>query len=573
MSAPVDGRDGAIASGGYSRPGVREDVDLRLDANEGRPPSRAWLHRVGLDDPAAVAGYPDAARLERRLAEQHGVDPEQVLVTAGADEAIDRACRVALDGGRALLLPVPTFEMFEVYARTAGATVIEVPWGREWPRRAVLERLDTRVGMVAMVSPNNPTGRVATVEDLDAVADALPEGTLLLLDAAYGDFTEGDLTAHALERGDVLVLRSFSKSHGLAGMRVGYAAGPAECIARLRAAGGPYPVAGPSLKVAEASLASEARAEAERTWTQVREEREILREQLLSSGASCEPSEANFVLARVRDAAFVDDALQSLGIAVRRWPGRDGLEDALRIGCPADPGDFDRLRRAFRAILTPEALLFDMDGVLADEGPSFREAIRATAEDFGLRVTRADIGRVKAAGSCNDDWELTHRLLREAGVAVDFPTVRDRFEEHYQGAPGRPGLWVREELLVEEALLRELSFHRPLGVVTGRPRRDAERFLERFGLDDLFDVLVGMEDAPAKPDPEPVRLALSRLGVSSAWMVGDTPDDALAARGAGVVPLGILPPDPTDAVGAEALRRAGCVRVLDSLSDLRSLLP
>ena len=95
-----------------------------------------------------------------------------------------------------------------------------------------------------MVSPNNPTGGVATRGDLDAVAEALPPSTVLLLDAAYGDFADDDLTAHALERGDVIVLRSFSKAFGLAGLRVGYAAGPAHWIARLRVAGGPYPVPG-----------------------------------------------------------------------------------------------------------------------------------------------------------------------------------------------------------------------------------------------------------------------------------------------------------------------------------------
>lgn len=573
MSAARDSRGSVGIPAGYRRPRIREDVDLRLDANEGRPPSAAWLRGLALDDPSRVAGYPDAGPLERRLAERHGLASEQVLVTAGADEAIDRACRVALTPDRALLLPVPTFEMFELYARSASAPVVRVDWSGEWPRRAVLERLDTRVGMVAMVSPNNPTGSVATVEDLDAVADTLPEGSLLLLDAAYGDFSDEDLTAHALERGDVVVLRSFSKAHGLAGLRVGYAAGPTEWIARLRAVGGPYPVAAPSLRVAEAALDDEAMTEAGRVWRRVREERRLLREELVAMGAACQPSQANFVLARVGDSAFVDQALQSLGIAVRRWPGREGLGDALRIGCPAGVDDFNRLRRALRSVLAPEAMLFDMDGVLADEGPSFREAIRATAAGFGLEVTREDIGRVKAAGSCNDDWELTHRLLQQAGIAVDFETVRARFEEHYQGGPGREGLWAREELLVAVEELRELSRRFRLAVVTGRPRRDAERFLERFDLLELFDVLVGMEDAAAKPDPEPVRLALARLGVRAAWMIGDTPDDVLAARGAGVVPLGILAPDPADAVPAEALRRAGCVRVLDSLSDLRSLLP
>ncbi len=78
--------------------------------------------------------------------------------------------------------------------------------------------------------------------------------------------------------------------------------------------------------------------------------------------------------------------------------------------------------------------------------------------------------------------------------------------------------------------------------MTGRPRVDADRFLERTGIAGCFRTVVTMEDAPIKPDPTPVRLALERLGVATAWMVGDTPDDTRAARGAGVLPMGVVAP-------------------------------
>ena len=114
---------------------------------------------------------------------------------------------------------------------------------------------------------------------------------------------------------------------------------------------------------------------------------------------------------------------------------------------------------------------------------------------------------------------------------------------------------------------------RPLALVTGRPRRDAERFLERFGLADLFDVVVTREDAALKPDPAPVRLALERLGVERAWMVGDTPDDLVAARGAGVLPLGVVPPGADPSRTRTTLEAAGAARVLSRTEDLTALLP
>ena len=110
-----------------------------------------------------------------------------------------------------------------------------------------------------------------------------------------------------------------------------------------------------------------------------------------------------------------------------------------------------------------------------------------------------------------------------------------------------------------------------LGIVTGRPRADALRFLRQHDLESLFDAIVCMEDAPAKPSAEPVRQALRQLGVRRAWLAGDTPDDIVAARDAGVLPLGILAPgDGKEA--ADALRAAGTGRILNALTELSELI-
>jgi phosphoglycolate phosphatase-like HAD superfamily hydrolase len=107
-------------------------------------------------------------------------------------------------------------------------------------------------------------------------------------------------------------------------------------------------------------------------------------------------------------------------------------------------------------------------------------------------------------------------------------------------------------------------------VVTGRPRVDAEEVLDRFGLLSNTSVLVTREDAPLKPDPAPVLLALRRLAVEHAWMVGDTRDDIEAARSAGVLPIGVAPPG-ANPLTAKALTPAA--RTLDRTHDLEELLP
>jgi histidinol-phosphate aminotransferase len=336
-----------VARDAYTRPSVAGDVDLRLDGNEG--PAR-WIAaaeaRAALD-PEVLRRYPDASALEAFLAARLGVDRARVLVTAGADEALDRACRAFLGPARSLVLPVPTFEMIERYAGLARARVLEVPWPTgKFPVEAVLARLEPDTAMVVVVSPNNPTGAVASRRDLERLTDGARD-TVVLLDAAYGEFADEDLGGPAIAGGRALVVRTLSKAWGLAGLRIGYAVGPAAAIAALRAAGGPYPVAGPALALALLQLRA-GESDMRAFVARVREEREALRAALVRLGAEALPSQANFVLARFEGsrAETVRTGLLARGIAVRSFPGRPGLEACLRITCPGEPLAMARLLRA-----------------------------------------------------------------------------------------------------------------------------------------------------------------------------------------------------------------------------------
>lgn len=561
----------------YAVPRARAPVDLRLDGNEGAEPPEALLHALAGLSPSALARYPDAAALTERLAARLGVSSSSVLVTAGADEALDRICRALLTPGREVVLPVPGFEMMPRYARLAGAEVVEVPWpGERFPVAEVRAAIGERTALVVLTSPNNPTGAVVPADALYELAAAAPRA-LFVVDEAYGEFAEDDLARAALSLDNALLVRTLSKAWGLAGLRVGYAAGPPEVIGWLKAAGSPYPVSAPSLALAAARL-DEGEAAIAPFVERVREERRALTEVLTRLGAEVVPSQANFVFARLPRGAcgalFLRDALAGLGVAVRAFPGRAGCEDAVRVSCPGDQPALGRVLAALETALAPEALLFDLDGVLADVRDSYRAAIEGTAARFGVTVSPADVEREKAKGGANDDWELTWRLVQARGVDASLADVTQVFEDLYQGTGARPGLKEREALLVERDLLARLRSRVPLGVVTGRPRGDARAFLERWGLSDLFDVVITREDAPLKPSPAPVALALERLGVQRAWMLGDTPDDVAAARGARVLPLGVLPPGaPAGGRLEDALFATGAARVLPSAALVEELLP
>jgi HAD superfamily hydrolase (TIGR01548 family) len=305
----------------------------------------------------------------------------------------------------------------------------------------------------------------------------------------------------------------------------------------------------------------------------VREQRGELVELLESLGVETLRSEASFVFARFGDADLVWRGLGALGISVRAFPTRPDLGGWLRITLPGDEENWRRLADGLRTVLAPEAVLFDLDGVLVDVSGSYRRAIVDTAARWDVTLTPEDVARGKAAGDAANDWKLTRRLLAERGVEAGLDEVTEVFEELYQGTVDQPGHRRHETLRVEREHLARLAAGRPLAVVTGRPRADAERVLEENNIDGFFAAGVCMEDAPAKPDPAPVRLALERLGVATAWMVGDTVDDVRAARRAGVLPIGVPAPGEDPAAAKTAFEDAGAAVVLDFPSDLEGVLP
>jgi len=283
------------------------------------------------------------------------VTPDRVVVTAGADEALDRICRAYAGPDRSVLLPVPTFDMFERFATLAGAPIVRVPWSETgFPVDDVLGRFDARTGLVVVVTPNNPTGAVASRQDVRRIA-AAARNAVVLIDHVYVEYADEDLTPALLNLENVIVVRTMSKAWGLAGCRVGYAVGSPGVIAAVRSAGAPYPVAAPSLALALAQLRA-GEATLRDHVTRVREERAALRDLLVSRGADARASQANFVLADFAgSAAFVRDGLRARGVLVRDFPGRAGLETSLRITLPGDPADFARLTAALESVLGQEA--------------------------------------------------------------------------------------------------------------------------------------------------------------------------------------------------------------------------
>jgi histidinol-phosphate aminotransferase len=339
--------------------------------------------------------------------------------------------------------------MLDRFAALAGGELARVPWAPgPFPLAEFLARLDARTAVIAVVSPNNPTGGVASAGDVRRLAEAAP-GSLVLLDHAYVEYADEDLTSTVGDLPNVLVLRTLSKAWGLAGCRVGFAIGSPKTIAVLRAAGGPYPVAAPSAALALAQLACGDAALREHV-ARVRDERRVLTERLAALGLQPWPSQANFVFAQCGPrppAPFLAAGLAALGVVVRDFPDRPGLEAGLRITLPGDAAAFTRLVTALDTVLAPEALLLHFDGALSPDRALLERLHRPLAIVTGRR---ADLGTqrawmvastpddVRAAAGAGvlplalvppgDDPAATAAALREAGAARVLDGLTDLLE-------------------------------------------------------------------------------------------------------------------------------------------------
>jgi histidinol-phosphate aminotransferase len=316
---------------------------VRFDMNTlGGGPLPGVVRALTAYDPASVVEYGDLAyrRLRGALAEVTGVPPHRIIPGAGGDELIRLVSSMTVGGGDTVIIPTPTFGMFAVEARLAGARVVEVP--RRHPgRRQTADELRTRAEeetarLVWLCSPNNPTGDAYGAEEIRALADGL--AALVVVDAVYQEFAEasarlgpGALSLAQLqdEMPNVVILRSLAKAYGLAGARVGYLTVADGLAARFEAARLPLPVAGPSEAAALGALSDPEAAR--RRHAEVVAERERLSAELAGAGWEVLPSVANFVLARpAADATRLVGELLARGLVVRSY--REGLlRDWLRI--------------------------------------------------------------------------------------------------------------------------------------------------------------------------------------------------------------------------------------------------
>ncbi|MFH8796232.1 Rv2231c family pyridoxal phosphate-dependent protein CobC [Streptomyces sp. NPDC017941] len=323
-------------------------VDLAVNVRAGTPP--AWLKQCVADSLDGLAAYPDGRAALAAVAARHGVVPERVLLTAGAAEAfvlLARALRV-----RRPVVVHPQFTEPEAALRDAGHRVGRVVLRADDGFRLDPDAVPADADLVVVGNPTNPTSVLHPAADLIGIARP---GRILVVDEAFMDAVPGEREALAgrVDVPGLVVLRSLTKTWGLAGLRIGYVLADPDVVAELARAQPLWPVSSPALAAAQACVGPRALAEAGHVAHRVAAERARLVAGLVEvPGVSVAgPAEGPFVLVRVDGARDVRERLRERGFAVRRGDTFPGLGPEWVRVAVRDRATTDAFLSALRAVL------------------------------------------------------------------------------------------------------------------------------------------------------------------------------------------------------------------------------
>jgi histidinol-phosphate aminotransferase len=322
---------------------LESSVDcIKLASNEnpfGPSPKAVEAMRAAL---AESNFYPDndVNDLTRRLSELHGVSSENVVVAAGSTALLELVARALLAPGLNAITSERSFIIYPIATQAAGGTLVQVPMrDNGFDLRAIAGTMDDNTRIIYIANPNNPTGTMLKAAEIERFLDHVPDHVLVILDEAYYDFaeyfarqrgTDPSDAIHYVKHGcNVVVLRTFSKAHGLAGLRIGYGLGSAEFmsyIARMRTT---FSVS--SVAQAAAHAALEDKAHIQKTLRNNTEQAEFLTHAMAELGYRVLPTWANFLFCELgEDAASFAQQMQAEGVIIRPL-GPWGAPNAIRI--------------------------------------------------------------------------------------------------------------------------------------------------------------------------------------------------------------------------------------------------
>ena len=332
MKSPIRVRPAVERMRPYHPPLEGRTDKLRLDFNENpigcSPVVRRALAKLSA---ASIASYPEQETVRRKAARHFGVRPEELLLTNGTDEALSLVVSTFVEPRDTVLLVEPTYAMYRFYSELAGARIVAARYDSEmcFTWNNVMAELRKGPRVFFLPNPNSPTGNLLSTRELRRILKAATR-TMVVIDEAYFEFSGVTVIPWIRRHKNLIVTRTFSKTAGLAGLRLGCIFVHRELASIMRKAQSPYPVNAAALAASEAAMQD--RAFIARTVREVRRSRVELARGMKRFGVQCFPSAGNFVLVRLgKRTKRVVAALARKGILVRDRSSDFGGEGYVRI--------------------------------------------------------------------------------------------------------------------------------------------------------------------------------------------------------------------------------------------------
>lgn len=541
-----------------------EEGFLKLDSNENdfgpSPKVVDAIKNISSDD---IKYYPYYGKLIQKLADFHGVDIENIILTAGADEAISSIFSTFLEVGQTVLTVEPSFVMPRIYAKVNGLNFREVSYKKKWefPQEEFLKNIDGS-SLIHLTTPNSPTGEIIEKKVIEKIIKKA-KGKAILIDETYANFCEISNLDLAKGNDNIFIVRSFSKDFALAGLRLGYVISSEENISNLRKYLSPYNVSNLSVKAGLAAIDDIEYFKGVKK--EIEKSKELLAKglQKLDNTIYIYPSKTNFLCVDFGDKAeFVYKKLLDNKIKVKYFKNIPLLENTMRITVPT----LENTKKILSVLEKKTAIVFDMDGVLIDASKSYRVAVQKTFEYFAKKQTSAqEISEAKKLGGLNNDWDLTQYLLKKEGLNIPYDDIVQIFQSHYEK------LAQIEEPLVSAEFLEELSKDYTLAVFTGRLREEAYYTLDKHNFTKYFYPIITLQDVGMKrqkPDSLGLEIVKQKIILDEIYYLGDTVDDMVCAGSANVKAIGILPPQDKSEDLKNFLKSKKAVVVLEQTSQL-----
>lgn len=564
---PISPRKTVLQMQAYPAPDEGRYPHARLDFNE---------NTVGFPDaypggmpPETVSAYPEYGQLLTKLSGYYSIPPQSISLTNGSDEALLVTALTFIEpgGNDIAVLSKPCFVVMTHSLKLAGATLREVPTLEDmsFDIAGIESALDSGARLAMFATPENPTGKILEENIILKWCEKYPD-TLFVIDEAYGEFANITAVPHVVNTPNLVVLKTFSKAWGMAGLRLGVIFASPQIINYINCVKMPYSVN--SAAVYTASRLLDRSEEVLSAAAATMRRKEALQDKLTSRGYRLVAGASNGFLLGLGMAAieFVAFA-RKRGVLVRNrsesvfpGPNKSKTWGYVRVsaGTEAENQRFlDVLLQFERSF----GVLLDLDGTLVDTSESFDRTIcELVLHHSESPLGEAELCSLRAEGGYNDDWVATHELIRRRGKDVPIADIVEQASKRYlQLAP------EVEKLMCAELMLTSLQARHPMFIVTGRPRPEYDPVWSSK-LEPFFRQVYCVDDVPGKlpkPSPDYLTHALEEHEIHAGIYVGNSVDDMQAARAAGLYAIGVA-----TTLSSDVLESAGAHIVYPSIEML-----